>query len=125
MYGFLILFISSICTLNAIESFNVKLRDRITGESGSVEIRERIQKWVPSETAVIVCDMWDSHHCYNAVKRAKEISPNIDKLIHEVRARGGTIIHSPSSCVDFYKSNPARIRAKNAPAANNSSPIRV
>ncbi|MFL2478017.1 MAG: PVC-type heme-binding CxxCH protein [Verrucomicrobiales bacterium] len=119
MYGFLILFISSICTLNAIESFNVKLRDRITGESGSVEIRERIQKWVPSETAVIVCDMWDSHHCYNAVKRAKEISPNIDKLIHEVRARGGTIIHSPSSCVDFYKSNPARVRAKNAPAANN------
>lgn len=119
MYWFLILFISSICTLNAVEFFNVKLRDRISSQSGSVEIRERIQRWAPSETAVIVCDMWDSHHCYNAVKRVKEIAPRIDKLIHEVRASGGTVIHSPSSCVDFYKSNPARIRAKNAPAANN------
>ncbi|HIG82873.1 MAG TPA: hypothetical protein EYG40_08505 [Verrucomicrobia bacterium] len=119
MHWFLTLFISSICTLNAIEPFNVKLRDRITSESGGVEIRERIERWVPSDTAVIICDMWDSHHCYNAVKRANEIAPRIDKLIYEVRAAGGTIIHSPSSCVDFYKANPARIRATNAPASNN------
>ncbi len=114
MHWFLILFISSIGSLNAIESFNVKLRDRIESESGFVEIRDRVEKWVPSETAVIVCDMWDSHHCYNAVKRAIEIAPRINELIHEIRARGGTVIHSPSSCVDFYKSNPARNRAINA-----------
>ena len=119
MHWFLILFISSICNLNAIEPFDVKLRDRIESESGFVEIRDRAEKWDPAETAIIVCDMWDSHHCYNAVKRANEIAPSIDELIQKVRARGGTVIHSPSSCVDFYKSNPARMRAVNAPAATN------
>ena len=119
MHWFLIFFISSICTLNALESFNVKLRDRITNADHNNEIRERVEKWSPSETAVIVCDMWDSHHCYNAVKRVNEIAPRIDKFIYKVRTSGGTVIHSPSSCVDFYKSNPARTRATEAPPAAN------
>ena len=119
MHWFLIFFISSICTLNALESFNVKLRDRITNADHNNEIRERVEKWSPSETAVIVCDMWDSHHCYNAVKRVNEIAPRIDKFIYKVRTSGGTVIHSPSSCVDFYKSNPARTRATEAPPASN------
>ena len=119
MHWVSIFFISSICSLTALESFNVKLRDRITNADHNNEIRERVEKWSPSETAVIVCDMWDSHHCYNAVKRVNEIAPRIDKFIYKVRASGGTVIHSPSSCVDFYKSNPARIRATEAPPASN------
>jgi hypothetical protein len=27
------------------------------------------QSWRTNETAIIVCDMWDLHHCRNAVKR--------------------------------------------------------
>ena len=95
MHWFSIFFISSICTLNALESFNVQLRDRIKNSDHNNEIRERVEKWSPSETAVIVCDMWDSHHCYNAVKRVNEIAPRIDKFIYKVRTSGGTVIHSP------------------------------
>ena len=119
MKWFSIFFILSLSAIHASESFKVKLRDRIKSEGGSIEIRERVENWDASETAVIVCDMWDSHHCYNAVKRAGEIAPIIDKFISEVRKAGGTVIHSPSSCLDFYKSNAARIRAIQAPAANN------
>ena len=103
MKWFSIFFILSLSAIHATESFKVKLRDRIKSEGGSIEIRERVENWDASETAVIVCDMWDSHHCYNAVKRAGEIAPRIDKFIAEVRKGGGTVIHSPSSCLDFYK----------------------
>lgn len=27
------------------------------------------ETWQPAQTAVIVCDMWDAHHCVNAVRR--------------------------------------------------------
>jgi hypothetical protein len=27
------------------------------------------EQWLPSRTAIIVCDMWDLHHCKNAVTR--------------------------------------------------------
>ena len=114
-----IFFIFSLSAIYGGESFKVKLRDRIKAEEGTIEIRERVENWAGPETAVIVCDMWDSHHCYNAVKRAGEIAPRIDKFIAEVRKGGGTVIHSPSSCLDFYKDNPARVRAIKAPLAKN------
>jgi len=119
MQWYFIIFIFSLVSLAGAESFNVKLRDRIKKGGGAVEIRERAENWSSSETAVIVCDMWDSHHCFNAVKRANEIAPRIDEFISEVRMNGGTVIHSPSSCMNFYQTNPARTRAIKAPAAKN------
>ncbi|HUP77254.1 MAG TPA: hypothetical protein VM260_01745, partial [Pirellula sp.] len=34
-------------------------------------------RWLPAETAIIICDVWDSHHCVNAVRRVQEIAPRI------------------------------------------------
>ena len=34
----------------------------------------------PAETAVIVCDVWDAHHCLNAVRRVKEMA--VTSLAH-------------------------------------------
>lgn len=75
--------------------------------------------WSPQETAIIVCDMWDSHHCYRAVKRATEFAPRLNQVLNEARERGVTIIHAPSGCMDAYVDHPARKRATGVkPAAD-------
>ena len=66
------------------------------------------ETWNTNSLAVIVCDMWDLHHCFNAVGRVNELSPRMDKMLRKLRDNGATIIHSPSSCVGFYKEHPAR-----------------
>lgn len=79
----------------------------------------RQEQWVPSQTAVIVCDMWDSHHCVNAARRVTELTPRIDQFCRRLREQGVTIIHAPSSCMDAYQTHTARKRAQaTAPASS-------
>ncbi|QDS93096.1 Trehalose utilization [Roseimaritima multifibrata] len=88
-------------------------------ESGLYHRVERAESWKPSQTAIIVCDMWDSHHCYRAVERATEMAPRMNALLKKAREMGVVIIHAPSDCMDAYQSHPARKRAMSVPAANN------
>ncbi len=76
-------------------------------------------RWLPAETAIIICDVWDSHHCVNAVRRVQEIAPRIDALAAALRSNGATIIHAPSGCMEFYASHPGRIRAMGIETAAN------
>lgn len=102
--------------LLAQEPFDLTLRQRKDG-------LEQIQaSWNPAETAVIVCDMWDAHHCLNATKRGAELAAPMNSLLAEARGRGATIIHAPSSCMTFYQDHPARKRAQEVPHANNLPP---
>lgn len=70
-----------------------------------------------SETAVIVCDVWDSHHSVSAVRRVLELAPRIDQYVTALRAAGATIIHAPSECMQSYQGHPARNRAQQSPQA--------
>src|SRR6187549_586388 len=75
------------------------------------------EKWLPSKTAVIVCDMWDLHHCRNAVIREGEMAPRVNHVLHKALEHGLFIIHAPSECMKAYEGTPARERAKSAPQA--------
>lgn len=75
--------------------------------------------WQPAETALIICDVWDSHHCVNAVRRVQELTPRIDALAATLRSNGALIVHAPSDCMPFYASHPARERAKSVSTAAN------
>lgn len=75
------------------------------------------EQWLPSRTAMIVCDMWDLHHCRNAVIREGEMAPRMNQVLEKARQAGVLIIHAPSSCMKPYEGSPARQRAKTAPAA--------
>ena len=75
------------------------------------------ESWLPSRTAIIVCDMWDLHHCKNAVTREGEMAPRMNEVLEKARAHGVLIIHAPSSCMKPYEGTPARERAKSAPQA--------
>ncbi|MBN1996693.1 ThuA domain-containing protein [candidate division KSB1 bacterium] len=76
-------------------------------------VQNQIQSWMASQTAVIICDMWDKHWCRGAGRRVEELAPVIDNFAGEARRKGFLIIHSPSMVMDFYKDHPARLRAKN------------
>jgi type 1 glutamine amidotransferase len=69
------------------------------------------ERWPTDQTAFIVCDMWDAHHCYNAVQRVGEMAGRMDQVLKTARNAGATIIHAPSSCVDHYQNHPARTNA--------------
>src|SRR5206468_12601201 len=73
----------------------------------------------PVRTAFIGCDMWDAHHCLNAVRREEELVPVVNQVLEKARSQGVLIIHAPSSCMEPYKDHPARKRAQAAPQAKN------
>lgn len=104
------------------KKYELTYRKRVAEKSTTGEVyvvKEESHQWSPKESAVIVCDMWDTHHCYNAVVRVEEIAPRMNEVLEKCRAMGMTIIHAPSSCMDAYKDHPGRKRAIDAPKASN------
>lgn len=81
------------------------------------QIERTNESWKASQTAIIVCDMWDSHHCYRAVKRQAQMVPRMEELLKNLRATGVTVIHAPSGCMAAYANDPARLRVANIPKA--------
>lgn len=45
--------------------------------------------------AIIVCDMWDTHHCYNAAQRVVRDHTHMNLVLEKARAQGAFIIHAP------------------------------
>src|SRR5262245_30650208 len=98
----------------------VRVRKRFrVEEGGGFVAREKDESWLMRQTAVIVCDMWDAHHCLNAVRRAEEMVPRMNRVLEDARRYGALIVHAPSSCMAAYKDHPARQRAQAAPPAAN------
>lgn len=107
-----------ILALQSSIAFELNLRHRPETD-GQHRITHRWETWDPSETAVIVCDMWDAHHCLNATKRGGELVPRMNAILTKARNAGAVIIHAPSSCMDFYQDHPARARAQAVPKASS------
>ncbi|MGB6043898.1 MAG: ThuA domain-containing protein, partial [Pirellulales bacterium] len=101
------------------QTITLTKRSRVENPDGQWEIVEAREQWDAKKTAVIVCDMWDAHHCLNATQRGAELAPRMNRVLDEARQRGALIVHAPSSCVKFYADHPARKRAQQAPAADN------
>ncbi|GAG18425.1 unnamed protein product, partial [marine sediment metagenome] len=97
----------------------VTKRARVQSEDGTWKITMVREQWDAQKTAVIVCDMWDAHHCLNATRRVTEMAPRMNRLLAEARQRGALIIHAPSSCMKPYEKHPARQRARQATTAAN------
>ena len=79
--------------------------------------------WKPSETCIVVCDMWDDHWCKQSAERVSEMAPKMNDVIHAARARGVFIIHCPSDTMDFYKDFPQRKLAQAAPVVETQIPL--
>ncbi|QDU31284.1 Trehalose utilization [Anatilimnocola aggregata] len=104
--------------LSAAEiTVNKQSRTKADGDQWS--LKQTTEKWQPAQTAIIVCDMWDAHHCLNAVRRELELAPRMEQVLKNARSKGVLIIHAPSSCMEAYKEHPARLRAQGLPTAAN------
>ncbi len=102
-------------------TLSLSLRKRVETRPDSGRFHTIVQpaRWDAKKTAIIVCDMWDSHHCLNAVRRVGEIAPRMNRLLSAARQHGVLIIHAPSECMDAYKNHPARQNAIKAPRAKH------
>jgi nicotinamidase-related amidase/type 1 glutamine amidotransferase len=100
---------------------SLTVRKRVETKAGSGRFHTIVEsaKWDTKKTAIIVCDVWDSHHCLNAVRRVGEMAPRLNSLLVEARRRGILIVHAPSDCMDAYKDHPARQNALKTPRAKN------
>jgi len=89
---------------------------RRSGAHG-IEVVATPVRWQSEQTALVVCDFWDSHHCGNAVRRVEEMAPRVAEVVAAARTAGVLIVHAPSDCMASYDGHPARRRAQEAPRA--------
>ena len=103
------------------QTLRLKLRSRqeTATDSGYFHVVEQQVQWDLKRTALLICDMWDSNGCVPAIERSLEMPQRMNQVTRAARQRGATIIHAPSSVVDFYKDTPQRKRALNLPIAQN------
>lgn len=100
------------------------LRSRSAGADGIEEVTTILRNdWDPARAAVIICDMWDAHHCLSAARRTAEMAPRVNEVAAGLREQGALLIHAPSGCVDFYDGTPARELAIQAPHAPAPAPF--
>jgi nicotinamidase-related amidase len=103
------------------EALKLQLQSRVGTQPDAKEFKvvKQAEAWDAKQTAIIVCDMWDLHHCLNAVRREREMAPRMNALLEKARAQGVFVIHAPSGCMKFYEGHAARVRAQSAPKAAN------
>lgn len=104
----------------AAESLPLPVRAR---ERDSGHPREELQHWDPVKTALVICDMWDTHTCPNSAARVGELAPRVNAVAKALRARGALIIHAPSDTMKFYAGTPQRRLAQAAPVVATNIPL--
>lgn len=75
-------------------------------------------RWEPEHTALVLCDIWDSHWCRGAVERLNALTARMNEVVTACRDRGILIVHAPSDTLGFYHDAPARKRAESVPAVD-------
>ena len=110
-----LLVLSLLLTVASAAEMPLSLQLQSRSPSGKATLVK--ESWLPSRTAIIVCDMWDTHTCKNAVIREGEMAPRMNEVLEKARSQGVLIIHAPSSCMAAYEGTAARERAKSAPTA--------
>ena len=97
-------------------------RIEVEPKSGLFDAVVRDQEWDVSETAIIVCDMWNDFYCKRAALRFERMVPRLNATLNDARDLGVMVIHAPSGVVDFYREMPQRKRMLlNAPAASSNT----
>ena len=98
---------------------SARSRVEVSEGSGKFRVVNSQLEWETSETAIIICDMWNRHWCKGATRRVAELAPYMNEVVCKARDKGVLIVHAPSGTIGHYKDHPARRRAKNAPKAAN------
>ncbi len=90
---------------------------------GKVRVWEEELRWEVAQTAVIICDMWDTHTCRLSAQRVNAMAPRMNQVVSAARSLGVMIIHAPSDTTGFYEGTPWRRRMQLAPPTASPVPI--
>jgi len=114
-----------LCVVWAAEPLTLHLRKRVevAPQTGRYRAEVETRQWDPAKTAIVVCDMWDTHTCPNAAARVAEMAPRMNEVLRAARHRGVLIIHCPSNTMEFYKDHPGRKLAQQAPPVPTARPL--
>ena len=120
-----IVFVSQLATL-AGESVTLHTRSRTptAANPNALPVIENPVQWDAAHTAVVVCDMWDKHHCPDATERVGEMAPRMNEVLKAARRKGMLIIHCPSDTMGFYQDHPGRKLAQAAPKVETKVPLK-
>lgn len=88
----------------------LQYREQTLDINGPYDVKTRTELWKPEETVVLISDMWDKHWCPEATARVGELAVAMDEVLDVMRAKGITIVHAPSECLEFYENHPARLK---------------
>ncbi|MFN0195190.1 MAG: hypothetical protein ACKVT0_00465 [Planctomycetaceae bacterium] len=102
---------------------HLRERKEATPKSGKFAEVSREIEWNVAETAIIVCDMWEDHPCKMSAHRVDVMAPEMNRIISSARSLGVTIIHAPSSGMEYYEETPQRRRIKTAISVKPVVPI--
>ena len=120
--------VAALCLAPSIAThLNVTLRERVPSPVGRTDWLESnaCAAWAPSETAIVVVDMWDVHWCAFASTRVAALAPMIQQWTAAARAANVTVVWAPSDCTDFYAGSGARNNTLALPAATPPAPSPV
>jgi nicotinamidase-related amidase len=103
----------------------LQLRERKESKpgAGDVKVIDRTVEWDVMQTAIIVCDMWDDHHCKSAAQRVGVLAPKMNAVLTAARNHGVQIIHAPSETMYIYADYPERKRMLQAKPAK--PPVKI
>jgi nicotinamidase-related amidase len=106
-------------------TLSLRVRRRGDQPAGGVNVRvtERMLRWEVAQTAIIICDMWDTHTCNMSAQRVALMAPRMNQVVSAARSLGVMIIHAPSDTMKFYEGTPGRLRMQHAPKAPSSVPV--
>jgi nicotinamidase-related amidase len=104
-------------------TITLRARGRSDKPPGSVRVSERTLRWEVAQTAIIICDMWDTHTCSLSAQRVAAMAPRMNQVVSAARSLGVMIIHAPSDTMKFYEGTPQRLRMQRAPTASSSKPV--
>ncbi len=102
----------------------VRSRREIEKGSGKFKVTTRDVRWNTSETAIIICDMWDNHYCQLAAQRVDAMAPKLNRIVTAARNLGVQIIHAPSGTMTVYAETPHRKRMQQAPPVKPTVPLK-
>jgi nicotinamidase-related amidase/type 1 glutamine amidotransferase len=104
-------------------SLELRTRRETAPQSGQFHAITSPATWQSQETAIVVCDMWDTHTCPNAALRVSQMAPRMNEVLKAARSKGVLIIHCPSGTMEFYKDHPGRKLAQQAPPVKTERPL--
>jgi hypothetical protein len=104
-------------------TLSLRARRRTGAPGGKARVSEQEWRWEAAQTAIIICDMWDTHTCNLSAQRVAAMAPRMNQVVSAARSLGVMIIHAPSDTMKFYEGTPWRQRMQRAPFAPSPTPI--